>query len=520
MKETFLDKAIGWYDPERGLKRTAARAGLANMRSLYDGATVGRRTGNWRTSNASANVAMRGALHLLRARSRDFMRNTWWGGRVVNITTAHAVGTGIMPVCKEAPAAATLWKEWGKTCDFEGQLNIDGLTALACKTVVGLGETLARFVPISTRSGRKVPLEIQLLEPDHLDPSRDRITFNMRGGANSAIVDQGIEYTPEGKRAAYWLFPEHPGARGLVATLTSLRIPASDVLHVYKKDMIGQGRGIPWLTPVILKGRDLADLEESILLKAKVEACFAAYRKVNDPATNLAQAKRQETNADGTRRTVESISPGTITTLLHGEEIGSIQPTGGMAFDSIMVNTWMALAAGAGLTYDQLTGDLRQANYSSLRAGKIEFRRLLEQFQWLTLAPMFLDQIWTKFIQVAVDAGALPYRNHGYPVEWIMPANEPIDPLKDLQADILAVRSGRMTWDNFVASWGFEPEAQLDQIAAWQEKLDKRNIVLDSDPRRTVNNIRGAQQNDTSGAFVENTPNDPNKGAKNDETDS
>lgn len=513
----ILDKAIGIFSPQRGLDRAVARMALGQVRSLYEGASTGRRTGNWRTNNASANLATRGALHLLRSRSRDIMRNTWWGGRIVSITAAHAVGTGIVPVCKEAPNAVDLWKEWGKTCDFEGQLNIDGLTALSCRTVVGLGETLARFIPLSSRAGRKVPLEIQLLEPDHLDGSRDRVMYNLRGGANATIVDQGIEYTPDGKRAAYWLFPEHPGARGLVATLTSMRVPAADVLHVYKKDMIGQGRGIPWLTPVILKGRDLADLEESILLKAKVEACFAAYRKLNSPVANLAQAKRVETQSDGTRRQIESISPGTITDLYPGEEIGAIQPTGGMAFDSIMINTWMALAAGAGLTYDQMTGDLRQANYSSLRAGKIEFRRLLEQFQWLTIAPMFLDAVWTRFIQTAVDAGALPYRVHGYPVDWIMPANEPIDPLKDLQADILAVRSGRMTWATFVASWGYEPGAQLDEIAKWQSDLDARNIVLDSDPRRTIHNIRGAQQNDTSGGLVDDTPND---GASNDKTDS
>jgi capsid protein len=38
-----------------------------------------------------------------------------------------------------------------------------------------------------------------------------------------------------------------------------------------------------------------------------------------------------------------------------------------------------ASAVGTGLTYDQVAGDLTQANYSSLRAGKIEFRRLCEQ---------------------------------------------------------------------------------------------------------------------------------------------
>jgi capsid protein len=186
--------------------------------------------------------------------------------------------------------------------------------------------------------------------------------------------------------------------------------------------------------------------------------------------------------------------------------MGAVAPSSSLAFESILKTTWMALAAGAGLTYDQLTGDLTQANYSSLRAGKIEFRRLVEQFQWLTLVPMFLQPVWERFISLAIDAGELPYRTHGYPVEWLMPANEPIDPLKDLQADILAVRSGRMTWDQFVASWGNDPTTQLETIALWQKTLDEKNVVLDSDPRRTARNIKGAQQNDNSGEKI--TPTD------------
>ena len=34
-----------------------------------------------------------------------------------------------------------------------------------------------------------------------------------------------------------------------------------------------------------------------------------------------------------------------------------------------------------GVPYTNVTGDLRQANYSSLREGKLEFRRRIEQFQ-------------------------------------------------------------------------------------------------------------------------------------------
>ena len=46
-----------------------------------------------------------------------------------------------------------------------------------------------------------------------------------------------------------------------------------------------------------------------------------------------------------------------------------------------------AIAAGVGLTYELLTGDLSQVNYSSIRAGLIEFRRRMEALQWQLLRP-------------------------------------------------------------------------------------------------------------------------------------
>lgn len=97
-----------------------------------------------------------------------------------------------------------------------------------------------------------------------------------------------------------------------------------------------------------------------------------------------------------------------------------------------------------------------------------------------------------------MDAGILPRRAGGYPVEWIMPANEPIDPLKDMEADILAVRSGRMTWPQFVAAWGIDPDVQLDEIAEWFAEIDRRKIVLDTDPRLALTSTKGGAKDESN----------------------
>jgi len=522
----FLDRAIGFLSPVAGVKRAAARHTLDMVRK-YDGAMGGRRADGWSATNASANVEIKGALSRLRARSRDLTRNTWWGNRIKSVVVAHSVGVGIMPkpntgdknLDKKVKLA---WKKWIKKCDREGQLDLNGMLALATGCIVESGEVLARMIPVSPASVARgvVPLEVQLLEPDHLDQSRDRVMMSERRPNTSinvegVVVDQGVEYDLNGKRKGYWIYPVHPGARGLVMPSASIKVDARDMLHVYRKDRIGQGRGVPWVAPVMLKGRDAADLEEAVVVKSRIEACLAAFIKTNDVSRTLGQKVQTEHRSDGTSRRIETMTPGMIAYLDQGEELQTVSPSSSVQFEAVLKATWMTIAAGAGITYDQLTGDLTRANFSSLRAGKIEFRRLIEQFQWHTLIAMFLEPLWDRWCEAAMDAGILPRRDDGYPVEWIMPANEPIDPMKDMQADILAVRSGRMTWPQFVAMWGIDPDTQLDEIEAWFKEIDKRKIVLDTDPRLALASTKGAAKDESNTEVNTNVkPSKPGKPSK------
>ena len=91
-----------------------------------------------------------------------------------------------------------------------------------------------------------------------------------------------------------------------------------------------------------------------------------------------------------------------------------------------------AIAAGVGLTYELLTGDLSQVNYSSIRAGLIEFRRRMEALQWQLLVPGLCRPVWQRFVETAQAAGLLP--PGAIEAEWTAPRFEAVDPLKDVQA--------------------------------------------------------------------------------------
>ena len=141
-----------------------------------------------------------------------------------------------------------------------------------------------------------------------------------------------------------------------------------------------------------------------------------------------------------------------------------------------------AIAAGVGLTYELLTGDLSQVNYSSIRAGLIEFRRRMEALQWQLLVPGLCQPVWQRF----VPPRRRPARCRTATIEadWTAPRFEAVDPMKDIQADILAVRAGLMTLKEAIARQGYDPAQVLAEIAATNAELDALGIMLDTDPRR------------------------------------
>ena len=221
---------------------------------------------------------------------------------------------------------------------------------------------------------------------------------------------------------------------------------------------------MPWFAPVMLKLRDLDAYDEAELVRKKIEACFAAFVTGVQDEETLGKAR---TEADGSR--IETFEPGMIEYLEPGRDV-KFAALGLGGYAEYMRLQLHAIAAGVGLTYELLTGDLSQVNYSSIRAGLIEFRRRMEALQWQLLVPGLCQPVWRRFVLAAQAAGKLP--DGDIAADWTAPRFEAVDPMKDIQADILAVRAGVMTLKEAIARQGYEPAQVLAEIAAINAELD------------------------------------------------
>ena len=472
-----IDSALALVAPRRAAARYAAKLAIANLRRGYEAGGRTRVTEGWRGSNASADAEIAAAGPVLRDRSRDLVRNNALAAQAVQVLVNNIVGPGIRPRAASGNKALNkrvdaLWRSFAGSCDFYGHTDFHGLLNLAVREMVEAGDILA--VKITTPGvGKSVPLKIQLREIDHLDTGRVQEVA-------PGYIDQGIEFDSAGRRTAYWMFADHPGGTGrfLRRRFESERIDATRVAHLFERQRV-QSRGVPWGAPAMLALRDLGDWQQAELVRKKTEACLVGIVFGDDET----QASVAPVVQDSQGNKVEQFEPGLIAYARGGKDIKFNQPAstaGVYEWNRVQMHI---VASGFRVPYALMTGDLSQNNFSSSRVGLNEFRRMVEQLQWQTVIPMFCEPIWRWVIEAAQLAGLLPL-DAVIPAEWAPPRFEMVNPLQEVQADLLETRAGFASPQQMIAKRGYDPAAVIEEWAAHAEATDALGLIFDSDPRK------------------------------------
>ncbi len=471
------------------------------VRRGYDGAATGRRDEGWIRTGTDANAEILGAQKKLRNSARDLVRNNPYIGLGVEEweTSAAPIAARAQVIGGTRAQNQTiddLWWRWGKTADYNGLTNFDGLQYMVVRAIKESGGVLVRRH--LARSGRNlaVPFQLQLLELDFLDDTRDR---SLPDGGGYIIG--GIEYDADDRRAAYWLHRRHPGTvlPFAMATEPSLRVPASDMLHIFDPLRPGQQLGASALAPILMRARDTDSYEEAELVRKQTEACITAWvEDANPDASEDNTVGASVVDADGRR--IETFSPGMVAYNPPGRSVKFNQPTANGGYPEYLRTQHRGYAAGLGVTYEAVTGDYSQVNFSSARMGHNGFKRRVQKLQNKVLIPQMLDRVWEWFIELAQAVGAIP-ENLSVWSKWTPPRWESIQPEIEAQADLANMRSGATTLPQVIAARGGDFADFVEEVAAANKMLDEAGIILDSDPRhrtKTGNPADTAATADTS----------------------
>jgi len=456
----------------------------------YDGAGLGRRTLAWTVANPGAVAALAYTQEQLRAKSRDLVRRNAWAAAGIEAFVANAIGTGIKPQSMVSDAAQRetiqrLWWDWCETADSAGLTDFYGLQSLACRAMLEGGEAIVRLRWRRPEDGLPVALQIQVLEAEHLPLAMNRDL------QNGNVIRAGIEFDRLGRRIAYHLYRSHPNDGGLAPMsgaggIDTVRVDAAEVIHLFRPLRPGQIRGEPWLARALVKLNELDQYDDAELVRKKTAAMFAGFITRLAPEDNL----MGEGLSDANGVALAGLEPGTLQILEPGEDIKFSAPADvGSSYAEFMRQQFRAVAAAMGITYEMLTGDLTQVNYSSIRAGLLEFRRRCEVIQHGVIVHQLCRPIWRAWMDQAVLEGALMLpgysrRQREYQVaKWIPQGWQWVDPQKEFNAMKLAIRAGLTSRSEAISAYGYDAEDVDREIAADNARADALGLVFDSDPR-------------------------------------
>lgn len=500
-KPNILDRAIAVVAPRTAARRLAARVAIDAATRGYSAANRDRLNGSWRTASTSADAEIGPAAQLLRDRMRDLVRNNPYAANALSVLVTHAVGAGIVPRSKDKKVNA-LFAEWAKQCDADGHLDFNGVVSLVTSEMLEAGTGVIRRRRRRLEDGLAVPLQLQVIEVDHLDATKNG---DLGGGRRAAY---GIEYDGIGKTTAYWMYPVHPGNAVLAAStsLNSRPVPADEVAFAFVKQRAGQTQGVPWGHAAVRKLYDLETYEDAELIRKKLEACLVGVVTGGDEPGGVGLPMGEDEvpgvyNADG--EIVEKFVPGMLYHARGGKDIKFTQPANTANYDSYKTSMLHTIAAGFRVPHALLTGRLDKVNYSSSKVGLETYKRTIDDLQWKVIIPMICQPLWDWFCEAAYFAGKIKSRK--VPVEWSPPRFPTADEAKDIAARVAAIRAGLLNPLVAIAETGYTPDEVIDGFVEWNKKLDDKGLVFDSDPRRMSQAGQTQQKPVDDGADPPNT---------------
>lgn len=462
----WIDNLIGFISPKWGAAREAWRMQLDDMRH-YDAAGHGRNNNNWYAYNQSAEETDRFSRDQLRARSRDLERNSDFMGELLTAFERNIIGSGytVQPETGDPELNERLihlWKIWTKkqNCDVTGTQSFNQLMRMAVTRKKIDGGVLIRKV---YTSDGLVPFKLQLLEVDELDTSE----IKPRDTGNKIIG--GIEYNEYNRPVRYYI--RQYSYDGMTLT-DPFVVEAKDMIFLFTKKRPSQLREIPDFTQALTRVRDVNEFMTAVSIKERIEACFSVF------------IKRALPPGFGTRGTVDdrgnptylgkTVSPGMIQYLQPGDDVTAFNPTGQGADATNHIKTHERLiGAGQGISYEAMSRDMSKSNYSSARQGLIEDELTFKKDAELLIEAM--SEIYESFAISCVLANKVNipdfwgskevYLSH----KWIKAPKQWIDPLKEANANAIALATGQKTFDQICSENGKDWKEVLNKIAEIKE---------------------------------------------------
>jgi lambda family phage portal protein len=420
----------------------------------------------------------------------------------------------------------TLWAESPNNWPDAARINtLTALVRLAIGTYTMGGEVLAT-VEWPRESDRQYRTSIQMIENERLStPYLLMDDPNVRGG---------IERNRYGAPQAYHIRRGHPtDPWQRIEDYEWVRVPIRkpwgrlQVIHILEQTRIDQTRGISEMVSALKEMRTTKKYRDIVLQNAVVNATYAATIEsdlppdaafaslgggddIGEGVANYAASylgaigqyagNSRNMHIDGVR--IPHLFPGTKLQLRNAGTAGGV----GTGFEQSLLRY---IAANLGVTYEELSRDYSQTNYSSIKAAVSVTGRFMASRKKM-VADRFASAIYRLWFEEALnknDITSMPrnapnfYENMNGDAytscDWIGAGKGQIDELKETQAAVLRLKYHLSTYEDEMGRLGKDWRKTLAQRERETKELKARDLVVEES--NAINAASGAprQSGDT-----------------------
>lgn len=466
---------------------------------MYESARTSRLTQGWTVSDTSADAELASSLRAVRARSRQLIRDSSYAKRARQIVVNNVIGNGIGMQSQVRTTRDQLneslnsaieeaWSEWAdaENCHTGGRLAFAHLERALMAQVFDAGEVFVRYH--DQPFGRsQVPLACELIEAERI---ADDFTVGSLNPQTGNEIRMGVEVDRFFRPVAYYIRRRPPNdirwPSGSIGSDLVERVPADQIGHLCVIDRWPQTRGEPWLHACARRLNDVEGYSEAEIIRARGQASRIGVIETSEDAASFGEEQE-----DGSFEM--DYEPGTVNRLNPGEKFHDLAPTSpNPQFDPFMRIMIREIAAGSGPSYESISRDYSQSNYSSSRLALLDDRDLWRFYQAWFICD-FRYRVHRRFIRQAGLARAIP----GVTVEQY--ATSPrkyeavlfkprgwtwIDPTKEVEAFKEAIRAGLTTRTDVIAQTGGGQDIEdidTTRERELREAADK-GLKFDTDP--------------------------------------
>lgn len=437
--------------------------------AAYSGAGTNNFTLDWIMSPVSADKEIRNDAIRLRTRARDLAKNSPIVQQYSTLLTDNVIGPEGIKMQgqiryangslnkKENDNLEMLWGEWSRDCTVTGNMSLIQFQHMAIKTVAIDGECFIRKV-----YGKEFchGFALQMIDADLVDHDYNQIAVN------GNMISMGIEINSWGRPVAIHVWTGY-GDDGIPRNRQ--RISSDEIIHLFDPQRVRQTRGTTWLNAIMLPVKMLDGFLEAELIAARCASAKMGFFKYTDPSAYQAPDPSKPYTIEAT--------PGEASILPPGLEFQSWDPQHpNSAFADFHKAVKREIACGLKVSYNALANDLEGVNYSSIRAGL-----LIERDHWRTLQRWWIDRFLFPVLSAWQKSPLINLRKPAQ-VKWCARGWAWVDPLKDVNASIIAINNGLASRTDIISEKGGDIETIFEQLSQEKQMATDYNITFAEQP--------------------------------------